>query len=191
MESMSKRLSPEYKEYQQKFNSPLVSKRFDTKNYDQERFKKLAKDPKANKEVFHKTTVDEARTAIQAEIEGLVDNPQRIEQPICKSIDLDFKVDGPALYTHMDVKHPVGSEILIKQNSPYTLQEIANNMGKSIVKQKERFCGFEQGPESSENVLHIIDLAYVPSHEKEIVKEYCLKGAGSSKGIEFLNDNDK
>lgn len=191
MEKMSKRLSQEYTEYQQNFNSPPVSKRFDTKNYDQEKFKELAKDPKANKEVFYKTTVDEARTALQAEMEGIIDNPQRIEKPICKSVDLDFKVNGPAPYTHMDVKHPVGSEILRKQNSPYTLQEMANNMGESIVKQKERFCEFEQGPESSENVLHIIDLAYVPSPEKEIVKEYCLKGAGSSQGIKFLNDNDK
>lgn len=193
METMSKRLSQEYTEYQQKFNSPPVSKRFDTKNYDQEKFQELSKDPRANKEVFHKTTVDEARTAIHAEIEGLVDNPQRIEQPICKSVDIDFKVEGPAPYTHMDVKHPVGSEILRKQNSPYTLQEMAHNMGASIVKQKERFCELEQGPESSENVLHIIDLAYVSSHEKEIVKEYCLKGAedaGSSEGIKFLNDND-
>lgn len=189
METMSKRLSPEYTEYQQKFNSPTLSQRFDTKQYDQERFKELAKDPKANKEVFHKTTVDEARTAIHAEIEGLVEKSQRIEQPICKSVDLDFKVDGPAPYTHMDVKHPVGSEILRKQNSPYTLQEMANKMGKRIVDQKEKFCELEQGPKSSENVLHIVDLAYVPSHEKEIVKEYCLKGAGSSEGIKFLNDN--
>ena len=191
MEIMSKCLSQEYTEYQHKFNSPPVFKRFDTKNYDQEKFLKLSKDPRANKEVFHKTTVDEARTALQTEMERIVDNPQRIEKPICKSVDLEFKVDGPAPYTHMDVKHPVGSEILRKQNSPYTLQEMANNIGESIVKQKERFCELEQGPESSENVLHIIDLAYVPSPEKEIVKEYCLKGAGSSEGIKFLNDNDK
>ena len=189
METMSRRLSQEYKDYQQKFNSPPLSQRFDTKQYDQERFKGLAKDPKANQEVFHKTTVDETRTAIHAEMEGIVENPRRIEQPISKSLDLDFKVDGPAPYTHMDAKHPVGSEILLKQNSPYTLQEMAHNMGKSIRKQKERFCGLEQGPKSSENVLHIVDLAYIPSHEKEIVKEYCLKGAGSSEGIQFLNDN--
>ena len=191
METLSKRLSPEYAEYQQKFNSPPVSKRFDTKNYDQEKFQELAKDPTANKEVFHKTTVDEARTALQSEMEEIVYNPQRIEKPICKSVDLDFKVDGPAPYTHMDVKHPVGSEILRKQNSPDTLEEMAKNMGKRLVKQKERFCEFEQGPESSENVLHVVDLTYVPSDEKGIVKEYCLKGAGSSEGIRFINDNEK
>lgn len=75
METMSKRLSQEYTEYQQKFNSPPVSKRFDTKNYDEEKLKELAKDPRANKEVFHKTTVDEARTAIHGEIESLVEIP--------------------------------------------------------------------------------------------------------------------
>ena len=48
METMSKRLSQEYVEYQDKYNSPLVSKRFDTKNYDKEKFKELAKDPKTN-----------------------------------------------------------------------------------------------------------------------------------------------
>ena len=123
-------------------------------------------------------------------MEGIVDNPQGIEKPICKSVDIYLKVNGPAPYTHMDGKHPVVSEILRKQNSPYTLQEMANNMGESIVKQKERFCEFEQGPESSENVLHIIDLAYVPSPEKEIIKEYCLKGAGSSKEyLKYWYDN--
>jgi len=188
LETISRRLSPEYKDYQQKFNSPPLSQRFDTKNYDPERFKELAKDSKATIEVFHKTTVDEARTAIHAEIEGLVDNAQPIEQPICKSVDLDFKVNGPAPYTHMDVKHPVGSDILRKQNQTIDIKTIAYRMGNEIIDQKERFCRFEQGPESSENVLHLVDLAYVPSHEKEIVKKCCLKGAGSSEGIQFLND---
>jgi hypothetical protein len=59
------------------------------------------------------------------------------------------------------MKHPVGSDILGKQNSPDTLKEIAYNMGKSIVKQKEKFCGLEHGPKSSKNVLHIVDLSIV------------------------------
>lgn len=41
---MSKCLSQEYKEYQQEFNSLPLSKRSDTKKYDEERFKELAKD---------------------------------------------------------------------------------------------------------------------------------------------------
>ena len=66
---------------------------------------------------------------------------------------------------------------------------MAKNMRENITKQKERFYEFEEGPENSKNVLHIIDLAYVPSPEKEIVKKYYLKGAGSSEKIKFLNDN--
>ena len=70
---------------------------------------------------------------------------------------------------------------------------MAYNIGKKSLKQKQIFCGLDQGPKTSENVLHIVDLAYVSSHEKDIVKEYCLKGAedaGGSEGILFLNDND-
>ena len=168
---MSRRLSQEYTEYQQKFNSPAMSKRFDTKNYDKQKFKELAKDHKAKEEVFHKTTVDEARAAIQLQMERIVDNPQRIEKSIYKSVDLDFKIDGPTPYTHIDIKPPVGSEILRKQASHCTLQEMAYKMGNKMVDQKEKFCQFEQGPKSSENVLHFVDLAYVPPHEKEMVKE--------------------
>ena len=43
-------------------------------------------------------------------------------------------------------------------------------MGGKLVDQKNRFCNLKQGPKTSKNVLHIVDLAYVPSHEKDIVK---------------------
>ena len=45
METRCRNLSPEYTEYQKKFNSPFLSKKFDTKNFDQAKFKKLTKDP--------------------------------------------------------------------------------------------------------------------------------------------------
>ncbi len=193
MEELSQTLSQEYSNYQQDFNSPPLSERFDTTNYDQEKFLELGADPNAKKTVFHKTTVDEARSALHAEMEGYVENPQRLDQQFTKSVDLDFKVDGPYPFTHVDIKHPVGSEILQKQNSPMDLETMAYKMGGKLVDQKNRFCNLEQGPKTSENVLHIVDLAYVPSHEKEIIKEYCLKGAedaDGSEGILFLNDND-
>ena len=193
MEELSQTLSQEYSNYQQDFNSPPLSERFDTTNYDQAKFLELGVDPNAKKTVFHKTTVDEARSALHAEMEGHIENPQRLDQSFTKSVDLDFKVDGPYPFTHVDIKHPVGSEILQKQNSPMDLETMAYKMGGKLVDQKNRFCNLEQGPKTSENVLHIVDLAYVPSHEKEIIKEYCLKGAedaGGSEGILFLNDND-
>jgi hypothetical protein len=66
MERMGRQLSQEYSEYQLNFNSPPLSKRFDTTKFSQVRFRELAKDPKARSTVFHKTTVDEVRSALQA-----------------------------------------------------------------------------------------------------------------------------
>ena len=68
------------------------------------------------------------------------------------------------------------------------------HIGGRIVDQKERFCGLEQGLKSSEKCFTYCrsGIRSVPSHEKEVVKEYCLKraeDAGSSDGIQFLNDN--
>lgn len=187
METLGRQLSPEYVEYQQKFNSPTLSKRFDTLKFSQVRFKELARDPNARTTVYHKTTVDEARSALQSEIIGIVEGVERIPRPYCKSIDLDFRISGPAPYSHLDMKHPVGSAILKKQGRNITLKTMSFDLGESIVEQKNRFCGLERGPKSSENVLHIVDLCYVPKNEKEIVKDLCLKGAGSPEGILFIN----
>ena len=186
METLSQTLSPEYREYQyqQDFNFPPLSERFDTTDYDRVKFLELAKDPNAKKPIFHKKTVDEARAAVQSEMERHIENPQRLEPPFSKSVDLDCAVDGPLPYTHVDFKHPVGSEILEKQQSSDNLETMAYNIGKKSVKQKEAFCGLKQGPETSENVLHVVDLAYVPSHEKDICKDYCGKGSEDSGDFE-------
>ena len=187
MEELSRQLSPEYLTYQQTLNSPPVSDRFDTIDFSHTRFKKLAQDPKAKTLLYHKTSVDEARSALHAEMKGIIDNVERIPKPDCNFCDLDFKVAGPAPYTHLDVKHPVGSGILKKQNSPKSVQDMAFDMGRKLAKQKCRFVGVQGGPVDAKNVLHIVDLAYVPSTEKEIVKNFCLKGACSPEGIVFIN----
>jgi hypothetical protein len=71
--------------------------------------------------------------SIHAEIEKIGENAQRIGHLIYRSIDLDFKIDGPASFTHIDAEHPAGSEILLKQNSQNTLQEMSYNMVKGFV----------------------------------------------------------
>lgn len=65
---------------------------------------------------------------------------------------------------------------------------MAQNLGGSIIKQKQRFCGLDQGPKSSKNILHIVDLCYVPSNEKKIVKDFCIKATESLEGIIFINN---
>lgn len=187
MDTLGRRLSQEDKEYQQVYNSPPLSKGFDTTNYDPVRFQLLSQDPHAKVEVYHKKTVDEARSAVQAEILGFINGVNRLPKPYCQSVDLDFVISGPSPFTHMDIKHPVGSAILKKQKQNVTLRQASSDLGKTISRQKKYFCGLEQGPKNRKNVLHIVDLCYVPAHEKEIVKEFCIRGAGSSEGILFLN----
>jgi len=58
---------------------------------------------------------------IQAEIEGIIQNGSRLEMSYAQSVDLDFK--------HLDIKQPVGSEILKKRYE----------IGEKITAQKERF----------------------------------------------------
>jgi hypothetical protein len=187
MDTLGRRLSQEYKEYQDQYNSPPISDRFDTKDYDSARFMQLSQDPHAKVEVYHKKTVDEARSAIQAEILGFINGVNILPKPYCQSVDLDFVISGPSPFTHMDIKHPVGSAILKKQKQNVTLRQASSDLGKTISRQKKYFCGLEQGPKNRKNVLHIVDLCYVPAHEKEIVKEFCTRGADSSEGILFLN----
>jgi len=129
--------------------------------------------------------------AFQAESEGMIQNVSRLEMPYAKSVNLDFKIDGPYPYTHLDIKQPVGSEILKEQGNSFDIETMGNKIGEKIIAQKERFCKLEEGPKSPENVLHIVDLAYVPPHEQGVVKNAILKGAGSSKGIQFINDFSK
>lgn len=59
------------------------------------------------------------------------------------------------------------------------------------MKQKLRFLYQEGGPLSAENVLHVIDLGYVPIIEQAIVKANILQGArdeGGGDGFQFIND---
>lgn len=191
MDEMSRSLSEEYEDFQEEYSSESSSERFDTKSCSEEKFKQLATDPRSGS--ISRVSIDEARGAVQAEIEGKLIQPRRPDVEVAKRVDLDMKTEGPGPWTHADLKHPIGSEMLRKQGQSISLEDMSENIGRKIVKQKQKFVGLEGGPESSENVGHIVDLAYVPDFEKEIVKENILKGArnaGSDEGIVFLNDND-
>jgi len=57
-------------------------------------------------------------------------------------------------------------------------------MGEKISLQEKRFCELKQGLQSSENVLHIVDLASISPHEKDIIKEYYRKKVKYAKNSE-------
>lgn len=191
MDKLANSLSPEYSEFQSKYYSESLPKRFDTNQCSARKFKELAKDPRVDGVKYDRVSIDEARAIVQAKLENLVIKPTRPDMETAKRVDLDYKVQGPAPFTHFDVKNPVGSEILKKQGQTISLEDMAYKIGQNIVNQKHRFVGLENGPVSSENVGHIVDLCYVPGNEKAIVRQTILQGArdkGSDAGIVFLND---
>ena len=64
-------------------------------------------------------------------------------------------------------------------------------IGQKTVAQKHIFVDLGNGQVGPKNVDYIVDLCYVPSSEKTIVKQNILQGAvdkGSDAGIIFLND---
>lgn len=191
MDKLANSLSPEYSEFQSKYYSESLPKRFDTNNYSAKEFKELAKDPRVDGGKYDRVSIDEARTIVQGKLENLVIKPTRPDMETARRVDLDYKVQGPAPFTHFDVKNPVGSEILKKQGQTISLEDMSYKIGQKIVAQKHRFVGLENGPVAPENVGHIVDLCYVPSSEKTIVKQNILQGAvdkGSDARIIFLND---
>lgn len=107
-------------------------------------------------------------------------------------LDYDFKVEGPPPLKCLNVHMPLGSEVLKRQKQTISLEDMAYNLGKKIVFEQHRFVGLENGPESSENTGHIIDLGNIPIHEKSIVRDMILEGVKSLKGsdmnIFFQND---
>ena len=189
MDAMSNLLNPEFSQYQKDYYPKSSPQRFDTSQCPSSKFNQLAYDSVRNKHT--RISIDEARAVVQAELQNVVIEPTRGNQLEARRVDLDFKVQGPHPWTHVDIKQPIGSKSLMKQAQTISLEDMAYKIGQKIVAQKHRFVGLENGPVSPENVGHIVDLCYVPSSEKAIVKQNVLQGAldkGSDAGIVFLND---
>ena len=88
----------------------------------------------------------------------------------------------------LNILYSVGSEILKKQGRNIKLRTLSSDLGgRHFGLKKKRFCGLEQSFRNMRNVLTIVDLYYVPKNQKEIVKDFCIKGAGSPEGILFIN----
>jgi hypothetical protein len=190
IESMANNLSPKYQEFQNKYDLHLLP-RFQTNECSIEKFKNLARDPRSNIPMYNRVSIDEARTAVQAELQNIIIEPSRPNKLEARLVDLDYKVRGPGLLTHVDIKQPVGTKTLKKQNQTITVEEMAYKIGQNIFDQKQKFIGLKNGPVTSQNVGHIVDLCYVPKNEKAIVKKNVLSGAkdqGSDSGIIFVND---
>jgi hypothetical protein len=190
IETIGLSLSEECTDFISHLKSVGIENKFDTDKISKEKFIQLGTDPFHEK--ITKQLIKEARTSIQAELEGYIINPHRPAKTIAKIVDLDYLIDGPNPYTHFDPKDLVGSITLVVQDQSIMVEEMAFNSGVKIAKQKNNFIGLhESAPKSLQNVLHGVNLDDVPVSEKQMVKDNLIKGFKSKEnsiyGIIFLN----
>jgi hypothetical protein len=114
MDTVANSLSPDYSEFQSKYYPELSAKRWDTNQYSIAKFKDLARDTRVDGIVYTRVSINEARAIAQAEVQKIVIHPTRAKQLEARRVDLDYKVQGPGSWTHVDIKTPVGSEALKK-----------------------------------------------------------------------------
>ena len=90
--------------------------------------------------------------------------------------NLDFIIDGPETNKYVDIKSPIEPGKFPSRN-PESFDEMGKRVGEKITIQKG----------GDDRVLHLVDLDQIPNEAKANLKEQIIKGAGSSKGIEFIN----
>jgi hypothetical protein len=96
MDKLANSLSPEYSEFQSKYYSESLPKRFDTNECSARKFKELAKYPRVDGVKYDRVSIDKARAIVQAKLETLVIKPTRPDIETARRVDLDFTVQGPA-----------------------------------------------------------------------------------------------
>ena len=84
-------------------------------------------------------------------------------------------MDGPGSYQYADVKNPVDpGRFPPAKREPESFRKMSRRIGEKISKQKG----------GSDAVLHI---EQIPSENKELIMSEIINGAGSPKGIKFIN----
>ena len=180
-------MKQEYQNFMQK-----MSKKGYELDCTQERFNELATNPQTGS--IDEKSLIETKGGLQGEAQGIYKNLRR---PSNKAVDLDFEINSSMGYTHVDYKTPIDFDDLAEKkgidvsNFP-SLETVAYNMGTKIPDQKEEFCGLPRGPETPENVLHVVNLDLIrDSNQKQRMINSVLNGAedkgSDAAGIQFLN----
>eukprot|EP00562_Extubocellulus_spinifer_P033353 CAMPEP_0178693804 /NCGR_PEP_ID=MMETSP0699-20121125/7905_1 /TAXON_ID=265572 /ORGANISM="Extubocellulus spinifer, Strain CCMP396" /LENGTH=371 /DNA_ID=CAMNT_0020339235 /DNA_START=64 /DNA_END=1179 /DNA_ORIENTATION=- len=173
--SLSEKLSKEYEQFNANYYDPdLYSKRWESSNFDKERFEKLGVESR-QPGFYSRISLDETRAALQAEEEGIIatGSARRLTLPDSKHLDLDFVLDNDPKYTHLDTKHPVSSLILKQQGQKTTVEQQAEKVAQGIVKQKQYWSNPDrkQGAQKPEDILHVVDLCWLLPNEKAEFEE--------------------
>ena len=127
-----------------------------------------------------KTSLRKVKAALQGEAEGLYTNLRR---PSNKAVKLDFEIDSPKGYTHVEYKTLIDNQEFEETYGISTKawpkeENTAYIMGREIPREKERFCNEPTGPKSADNVLHVVNLGFIQdSNQKKSIIVTLLKGA--------------
>jgi hypothetical protein len=164
-----------------------------------ERFKALATE---NGELTN-TTAREAITILQGEMHGYYTNARREDY----GLDVkgpDFIVEGLGNFqsaTHVEIKNPVGSAIKIANKQKGSIAKQGKSIGEKIVYQQnfwsnpvktseiENINLTASFPQSTNNILAMVDNFDVPYNEKAFMEASILKGSQNNPNITFINNN--
>jgi hypothetical protein len=169
----------------------MTDKGYDV-NISEDRFLELSRNPQTGK--FDEKSIFEAEGGLQGEAQGIYKNLRRPEN---LDVDLDFQAElvesGKTIF--VDHKGMIDFGSLLDKGvdiSGFPSHEsVAFNMGKDSVEQKKRFVGFDQGPTSISDVVHLYNFKNIRNTaEKPLLMQAVLNGAeqeGYTDGIIFLN----
>ena len=145
----------------------------------------------------------EAITILQGEMLGFYKNSRR-EDYGSNITGPDFIVEGVGVFkdiTHVEVKNPVGSMIKIVSKQSASISRQGKNIGAKLRYQQsfwsdktktsklENVNSIALFPQSSNNVLGLVDNFDVPSNEKAFMEASIIRGYRSDRNIIFLNNN--
>ena len=157
-----------------------------------DRFLKLAINPQTGQ--FEEKSIFEAEGGLEGEAQGMYKNLRR---PSNKDIDLDFEATRIDSEESLFVDHKGMIDFGSLEDEGIDISgflshaDVAYNMGRDSVKQKERFVGFDQGPKSKQDVLHLYDFKKIrnPDQKPSLVQAVLngAENAGYQEGIAFLN----
>lgn len=174
----------------------VAAKKFDTNDYDLDRFIKLAANPKDDQVIYG--TFREARVLVQFEqqheLAKLVNNATRPDKIFAEKVDIDFIA---AERIGVEIKQLMGKYGLLNQNQTIAPTFSWYKSGQRAMIQRQRFLDAEISPKNTSKILNqiinVLDLGYLEDENKPMAKAFFLEGVKSQNVTDlllaFLNDN--
>jgi len=161
-------------------------------DFSLDRFLELAINPQTGK--FDEGSIYEAKGGLQGEAEGMYKDLRRTSN---KAVDLDFEATDIKTGSRIFVDHKgmIDFESLEEEGRDISgfpsHIEVAYDMGKESAKQKKTFIGKDQGPKSTNEVLHLVNFDKIrdPSEKPSLISAVLdgAEDAGCVDGIVFIN----